>query len=273
LTRAASISYVHTTITKGDFIMQDLFTLEGKVAIVTGAGQGIGREIAIGFARYGADIVAVDLNEETLKEAKKEIEAENRRCLALPINLTKLDQINRMTETAVKEMGKIDILANIAGVTIHKPSVDMTEQDWDFVHSINLKALFFCCQSVGKVMLQQGSGRIINMSSTFSQVGRAGRVAYSTSKAGVSNLTKTLALEWSAKGVNINAIAPGPTWTPGRDQFFSNKEFYDGLIAKLPIGRTAKPSDIVGPAIFLASEAASYVTGETLLVDGGWCAQ
>ena len=253
--------------------MLDLFSLQGKVALVTGAAQGIGREIALGFAQYGADIVAIDLTDEKLLTLKNEIEAQKRRCLVLKIDLLHGDQIDRMVETTVKEMGKIDILANIAGVNVHKAAEEMTEKDWDFVLDINLKALFFCCQAVGKVMLRQGNGRIINMSSSFGMVGFGGRTAYAASKAAVSNLTKTLALEWSAKGINVNAIAPGPVWTEARHQLFSNPEFYADLLKKVPINRTAKPVEIVGPAIFLASEASSFVTGETLLVDGGFCAQ
>ena len=253
--------------------MLDLFSLQGKVAIVTGAAQGIGREIALGFAQYGADIVAIDLTDEKLLTLKNEIEAQKRRCLVLKIDLLHGDQIDRMVETTVKEMGKIDILANIAGVNVHKAAEEMTEKDWDFVLDINLKALFFCCQAVGKVMLRQGSGRIINMSSSFGVVGFGGRTAYAASKAAVSNLTKTLALEWSAKGINVNALAPGPVWTEARHELFSNPEFYANLLKKVPINRTAKPVEIVGPAIFLASEASSFVTGETLLVDGGFCAQ
>ncbi|MEW6335522.1 MAG: SDR family oxidoreductase [Thermodesulfobacteriota bacterium] len=253
--------------------MLDLFSLQGKVALVTGAAQGIGREVAIGYARYGADIAAVDLNEERLQTLKSEIEAMNRRCLPLRIDLADVAQIERMVQKTVTEMGKIDVLANIAGVNIHKPAEEMTEQDWDFIQDVNLKALFFCCQAVGKVMLQQGSGRIINMSSAFGIAGFGGRTAYAASKAAVSNLTKTLALEWSARGVQVNALAPGPVWTEARHELFSNPEFYANLIKKVPINRTAKPAEILGPAIFLASEASSYVTGETLLVDGGFCAQ
>ena len=251
----------------------DLFSLQGKVALVTGAAQGIGREIALGFAQYGADIVAVDLTDEKLLTLKNAIEAQNRRCLVLAIDLVHVDQIDRMVETAVKEMGRIDILANIAGVNVHKAAEEMTEKDWDFVLDINLKALFFCCQAVGKVMLRQGGGRIINMSSSFGVVGFGGRTAYAASKAAVSNLTKTLALEWSAKGIHVNALAPGPVWTEARHELFSNPEFYANLLKKVPINRTAKPVEMVGPAIFLASEASSFVTGETLLVDGGFCAQ
>lgn len=253
--------------------MLDLFSLKGKVAIVTGAAQGIGREIALGFAQYGADIAAVDLNEERLQTLKSEIGALNRRCLTLHVDLADVGQIERMAQRTVDEMGRIDILANIAGVNVHKAAEEMTEQDWDFVQDINLKALFFCCQAVGKVMLKQGSGRIINMGSAFGVVGFGGRTAYASSKAAVSNLTKTLALEWSAKGIHVNALAPGPVWTEARHELFSNPEFYANLLKKVPINRTAKPAEIVGPAIFLASEASSFVTGETLLVDGGFCAQ
>jgi 2-deoxy-D-gluconate 3-dehydrogenase len=253
--------------------MQDLFSLQGKVALVTGAAQGIGREIALGFARYGADIVAIDLTDEKLLTLKSEVEAQKRRCLVLTVDLVQRDQIERMVETAVKAMGKIDILGNIAGVNVHKAAEEMTEKDWDFVLDINLKALFFCCQAVGKLMLRQGGGRIINMSSSFGMVGFGGRTAYAASKAAVSNLTKTLALEWSARGINVNAIAPGPVWTEARHELFSNPEFYANLVKKVPMNRTAKPAEIVGPAIFLASEASSFVTGETLLVDGGFCAQ
>jgi len=253
--------------------MQDLFSLQGKVALITGAAQGIGREIALGFAQYGADIVAVDLSDEKLLTLKNAIEAKKRRCLVLTIDLAHGDQIERMVETAVKEMGRIDILANIAGVNVHKAAEEMTEKEWDFVLDINLKALFFCCQAVGKVMLRQGSGRIINMSSSFGVVGFGGRTAYAASKAAVSNLTKTLALEWSAKGIHVNALAPGPVWTEARHELFSNPEFYANLVKKVPINRTAKPAEMVGPAIFLASEASSFVTGETLRVDGGFCAQ
>lgn len=253
--------------------MSDLFSLKGKVAMVTGAAQGIGRELALGFAQYGADIVAVDLNEERLRSLKNEIEAQHRHCLILKVDLGQTAQIEQMVEKAVKELGKIDILANIAGVNVHKAAEEMTEKDWDFVQDINLKALFFCCQAVGKVMLRQGSGKIINMSSSFGIVGFGGRTAYASSKAAVANLTKTLALEWSSKGIHVNAIAPGPVWTEARHELFSNPEFYARLVQKVPMNRTAKPAEMVGPAIFLASEASSFVTGETLLVDGGFCAQ
>ena len=169
------------------------------------SGHGDGRRTGdrkgnrLGFARYGADIVAIDLSDEKLQSLKNEIEAQDRRCLTLKVDLGQTAQIQEMVKRTVKEMGRIDILANIAGVNVHKAAEDMSEQDWGFVQDINLKALFFCCQAVGKVMLKQGSGKIINMSSSFGMVGFGGRTAYASSKAGVSNLTKTLALEWSSR--------------------------------------------------------------------------
>jgi len=252
--------------------MKEMFSLEGKVALVTGAAQGIGKEMALGFARSGADLCLVDLNLEKLETVKKEIEDLGKKCLALKVNLNSVEEIEKMAADAYAKFGKIDILANIAGVNVHKAAEEMTEEDWDFVLDVNLKALFFCCKAVGKYMLEKGSGRIINMSSSFGIVGFWGRTAYASSKAAVSNLTKTLAIEWSGKGINVNAIAPGPVWTEARDHLFSDKEFYNKLMEKLPINRVAKPIDIVGPAIFLASPASDFVTGETLLVDGGWCA-
>lgn len=251
--------------------MNDLFTLKEKVAVVTGAAQGIGREIAIGFSRYGAEVVGVDLNEEKLQEVKKEIESQNGRCLALKVDLGSVEEIRRMTETVVQQMGRIDILANIAGVNVHKPAEDMTEEEWDFVQDINLKSLFFCCQCVGKVMLEQGSGRIINMSSSFGLVGFAGRTAYASSKAGVTNLTKTLAIEWSAKGINVNAVAPCITETPTRRELLQRpgyKEWATGQM--LPIGRWAQPGDFIGPTLFLCSSLSDMVVGHVLMVDGGW---
>ncbi|MGB9867100.1 MAG: SDR family NAD(P)-dependent oxidoreductase [Bacillota bacterium] len=252
--------------------MKNIFDLTGKVALVTGAAQGIGREIALGYAQFGADVAIADLQADKMQSVKQEIEEIGVKCIAVPVDLGDVSAIYNMVNTVVKELGKLDIMANIAGVNVHKPALEMTEKDWDFVLDINLKSLFFCCQAAAKHMLERGYGRIINMSSSFGIVGFENRSAYAASKAAVSNLTKTLALEWSPRGVNVNAIAPGPVRTPAREQLFSDPAFMSGLLAKLPVKRVATPSDIVGVAVFLASEASSFVTGATILVDGGYCA-
>ena len=253
--------------------MKELFSLEGKIALVTGAAQGIGRAVALAFAESGANVALADLQAEKAEKVKKEVEELGQKAIVIEINLQKLDQINAMVDTTVRELGDLHIMANIAGVNVHKAAEEMTEKDWDFVQEINLKALFFCCQAAGKHMLKKGYGKIINMSSTFGIVGFGYRTAYASSKAAVSNLTKTLALEWSDKGINVNALAPGPVWTPAREKLFSDPDFMKKLLAKVPINRVAEPIDIAWPAVFLASEAAKYITGETLLVDGGFCAQ
>jgi 2-deoxy-D-gluconate 3-dehydrogenase len=256
-----------------DHEYKGLFELDGRVAVVTGASQGIGRETALGYATFGADIVAVDINGEALDSLRKEIEALGRKFLPITADLRIAADRDRIVEQTLARFGKIDILANIAGVLLHKQATDIDESEWDFVMDVNLKAVFFFCQAVGKVMLKQQYGRIVNISSTFGIVGFPGRVPYAASKAGVSNLTKTLALEWSGAGINVNAIAPGPIATPGRVDFFAKPEVHANLMSKLAIQRIGLASDIVGPAIFLSSKAASFVTGATLLVDGGWCAQ
>lgn len=249
--------------------MENLFSLASKVALVTGATEGIGRAIALGFANQGADVVAIGRNAEGLRTLREEVAARGRQFFELRVDLANVAEIRPMVHAAIDRMGKIDILVNVAACFTHKPAEEITEEDWDDVMDLNVKSLFFCCQEVGRTMLMRGGGRIINVSSNAAYRGSSQRCSYAASKAAVSNLTRTLAVEWSGRGVLVNAIAPGPVQTPSREQFFSNPTIQEKVRAGLPVGRIGVPEDLVGPAIFLASEASRYVTGTTLVADGG----
>ena len=248
------------------------FNLSGKVALVTGAARGLGREYALGLARYGADVVACDILPE-IKDIKPEIERLGRRALAYQTDVCKIPEIHAMVNESVGTLGHIDILVNNAGINIPQWAVDVTEEAWDRVINLNLKGLFFCCQAVGKVMIRQKKGKIINISSTMGTVGLERRASYSSSKAGVNLLTKVLAIEWAPYNVNVNAIAPTFVETPLTKPMFEEKGFRDSVLGKIPLGRIAQPKDVTGAVIYLASEAADMVTGHVLLVDGGWTAQ
>ena len=178
--------------------------------------------------------------------------------------------VEKLVETVIREFKKIDILVNNAGVILRKPAEAYTEAEWNHIFDINLKGLFFCCQAVGKEMLKRKKGKIINISSNVSEVAMAGRSVYAVSKAGVSHLTRALALEWAPFGINVNAIGPGPTVTELNKTFFDeNPRDLKDRIDSIPMGRMGDPSDHVGAAVFLASEASNFITGQTLLVDGG----
>jgi 2-deoxy-D-gluconate 3-dehydrogenase len=248
------------------------FNLSGKVALVTGSARGLGREYALALARYGADVVACDFLPE-VKTIKSEIEQLGRRALAHQTDICKIPEFQATVNEAVRVFGHIDILVNNAGINIPQWAVDVTEEAWDHVINLNLKALFFCCQAVGKVMIQQKKGKIINVSSTMGSVGLERRAAYSSSKAGVNLLTKVLAIEWAPYNINVNAIAPTFVETPLTKPMFEEKGFRDSVLGKIPMGRIAQPRDVTGAIIYLASEASNMTTGHVLLIDGGWTAQ
>ena len=248
------------------------FSLTDQVALVTGAGRGIGRHLAQGLARYGADIIATGRTVSQLEEAAQEIRQLGRRCLVVPMDITQKADIEKGVEKAFQHFGRIDILVNNAGINIPKPALEVTEEDWRRVLDSNLTGLFFCCQAVGRIMVNQKSGKIINISSQTGTVAIQWRAAYCSSKAGVNLLTKVLALEWGPHNINVNAVAPTFIETPMTRPMLENPAFREMVLNKILLGRVGQPKDVLGAVIYLASEASSLVTGHVLLVDGGWTA-
>ncbi|MGZ3557843.1 MAG: SDR family NAD(P)-dependent oxidoreductase [Thermodesulfobacteriota bacterium] len=248
------------------------FDLSGKVAIVTGAGRGMGYHIALALAKYGADIVVCSRTGSELKRVGAEIEKLRRKALIQQVDVTKVSEIHAMVERSVKAFGHIDILVNNAGVNITQWAVDVTEEAWDRVLDTNLKALFFCAQAVGRVMIRQKKGKIINISSQTGTIAIPQRAAYCSSKGGVNQLTKLLAIEWAQYNINVNAIAPTFIETPFTKPMFEKEGFREYVLGNIPLGRIGKPDDVTGAVVYLASEASNLVTGHILLVDGGWTA-
>ena len=248
------------------------FDLSGKVAIVTGAGRGMGYHIALALARYGADLVVCSRTLSELEKVAAEIEPLGRRVLIQKMDITSIPEIHSMVEATVKTFGRIDLLVNNAGLNIPQWAEEVTEEAWDRVFDINLKGTFFCAQAVGKVMIQQKRGKIINISSQSGSVGLIMRSAYCASKGGLNLLTKVLALEWAKHNILVNAIAPTFIETPMTKPMLEKKEFYDYVMGNILLGRLAKFEDVTGGVIYLASDASNMVTGHVLLIDGGWTA-
>jgi 2-deoxy-D-gluconate 3-dehydrogenase len=246
------------------------FDLSGKVAIVTGAGRGMGYHIALVLARYGADLVVCSRTLSELEKVAAEIKDLGRRVLIQRADVTKIPEVRAMADAAVKAFGRIDILVNNAGLNIPQWAEDVTEEAWDRVFDINLKGTFFCAQAVGKVMIGQKRGKIINISSQSGSVGLIMRSAYCASKGGLNLLTKVLALEWAKHNILVNAIAPTFLETPMTKPMLEKKEFHDYVMGNILLGRLARFEDVTGAVIYLASEASNMVTGHVLLIDGGW---
>jgi len=248
------------------------FDLSGKVAIVTGAGRGMGYDITLALAKYGADLVVCSRTVSELERVAEEARGLGSIAMIHQIDICRTSDIERMVEESVKAFGHIDILVNNAGVNIPQWAVDVTEEAWDKIMAVNLKGLFFCAKAVGKVMIQQKKGKIINVSSQSGSVGLPQRAAYCSSKAGVNLLTKVLAMEWAQYNINVNAIAPTFIETPFTKPMFEKEGFREYVLGNIPLGRVGKPEDVVGAVIYLASDASDLVTGHILLIDGGWTA-
>jgi len=250
--------------------MQDLFNLSGRVAIVTGTSRGLGQYFARALAKAGADLVITSRELSRLTEFKREIESLGRKALAVQLDVLSQSDIENMVEMTIKEYGKIDILVNNAGLNIRKPTIEVTQQDWDTVLDTNLKGSFFCAQAVAKEMIKKKYGRIINVGSCTCVFGMEGIAAYTASRGAILSMTRSLAAEWGKFGITVNVLAPGWFKTAQNAVLYENKAWVDYITNRIPLNRPGQPNDLDGTVVFLASDACAYITGQIILVDGGF---
>jgi NAD(P)-dependent dehydrogenase (short-subunit alcohol dehydrogenase family) len=246
-----------------------LFDLSGQVAIVTGTSRGLGQYIARALAGAGADLILTSRNAETLAPFAAEIQALGRRAVSLSLDVRNQESIEKMAADAEAAFGPIHILVNNAGCNIRKPALDVTWSDWNQILDTNLRGTFFVAQAVARRMIANGYGRIVNIGSVTSVFGCAGLAPYGASRGGVRQLTMSLADDWGPCGITVNCLAPGWFRTAQNDVLYQNREWVEYLVDRIPVKRPGEPRDLEGPIVFLASEASRYVTGQTLLVDGG----
>jgi 2-deoxy-D-gluconate 3-dehydrogenase len=257
------------TASDGTVQYRDLFNLQGKSAVVTGASGGIGRAIAMALASFGADILAAGRNVEKTGETVQMVKTAGRNGVPFRLEITSRTSAEEMVEAAMKEFGRIDILVNSAGMNIRKEVLEITDEDWDPVLDVNLKGVLYCCQAVGRIMVQQRGGKIINISSISSKLGHPARAAYAASKGGLIQLTKVMATEWAPYKICVNAISPAAVDTPFIDGLKRNRHRLDRELERIPLGRIGTPEDVAGAAVFFASGAADFITGHNLFIDGG----
>lgn len=252
----------------------DLFKLDGQVALVTGGSKGLGEAMARALAGAGADVVLTSRHIEEAQAVADRIHQETgRRTLALHMDVSDRKQVDAGVAEAEQAFGKIDILVNNAGINIRRPVVEIEDEDWHTVVDTNLHGVLYCARAVGRGMVKRGYGRVINVSSTLGFIAIPYRAAYAASKGGVIQLTKVLALEWAPYNITVNAVCPGPFLTDINIPVVNDAEAYKFFLQSVPLGRFGDPKELGGAAIFLASAASSFVTGTTLLVDGGWTAR
>ena len=245
--------------------------LKGKVAIVTGSTKGIGRAIAIGYAEEGATVIVCGRSEDLANNLAQELTRRGKKAVAMKLDVTSHDSINQVVNQVMKQFSRIDILVNNAGISpIWKRAEDTRKEDWEQIIATNLTGAFLCAQAVGKVMIKQKSGKIINMTSVGGKVALPRLVAYCASKAGIISLTQVLAAEWAQHNILVNAIGPSYVETDFTAGLRGNQAIYDDLKNKNLLKRFAQPEEIVGVAIFLASNESNYITGQTIFIDGGW---
>jgi NAD(P)-dependent dehydrogenase (short-subunit alcohol dehydrogenase family) len=247
------------------------FDLTNKVAVIIGASEGIGRDIAIGLAEAGSDLIICSRREDKLLDVKEAIEKTGRKADIYVMDIRNISEIEGLKAFIKAKTAKVDILINNAGYVVTKPAWDVSEQDWDTMVDTGFKGVFFCCQAIGSLMREQGYGKIINLSSTYSQSVFPGRAVYAGIKAGINHLTEALALEWAPHGIRVNAIAPTAVNTPSRQTTLQGT-ILEQVLARIPLGRLATSDDLLGAVMYFGSEASDFVTGQTLFIDGGWVA-
>ncbi|GAX89009.1 glucose 1-dehydrogenase [Effusibacillus lacus] len=247
-----------------------LFDLSGKTALVTGGGRGLGRGIALALAEAGADVAVVSRSKEELENVCQEMSKFSVRTFYQNMDIRDTEEMKSFVAKVVEEQGTVDILVNAAGVNIRRPFLEISESDWDFVMDVNLKSVFLTSQIVLPYMRKQQSGRIINIASLTSEIGMKDIAAYCASKGGVSQITKAMAVEFAEEGILVNAIGPGYYKTKLTEPVFNDDAKRDWILSRIPMRRTGEANDLAGVAIFLASPASDYITGQTIYVDGGW---
>ncbi|MBU8792153.1 SDR family oxidoreductase [Oceanobacillus caeni] len=246
--------------------------LQKKTVIVTGGSKGIGKDIALSFSRLGANVIIIGRNEKDLNQTLSELNVFQGNHKAVQADVNDITHVKKIVDNIVRDYGAVDVLVNNAGINIPKEALEVTEQDWDKVIDTNLKALFFFSQAVAKYMVEQKSGRIINIASQMSFVGYIKRAAYCSSKGGVVQLTKALAVEWAPYHINVNAVAPTFIETELTSKMFEDEDFKKDVKSRILFDELPKPHDISGAVLYLASNLSNFVTGETIKVDGGWTA-
>lgn len=246
-----------------------MFRLDGKVAAITGATRGIGRKMAVALAEAGATIASLQRDPENLA-VKEEIESLGKKCIIIPCDLANHEQVKAAIPMVVEKLGQIDILVNNAGIQRRSPAVSFSEEYWDDVMNVNLKAVWLLCQAAGRYMVEQKKGKIINLASLNSFQGGITIPAYASAKGGIAQLTKALSNEWAKENVNVNAIVPGYIATDMNEALINDATRSRQILERIPAGRWGQPEDFMGTVVFLASEASNYINGHLLAVDGGW---
>ncbi|MFL2478971.1 MAG: SDR family NAD(P)-dependent oxidoreductase [Verrucomicrobiales bacterium] len=246
-----------------------MFSIEGKKAFVSGASRGLGRQFANALAMAGADVAITSRTLSSLEGTREELESNGSKCVPLEMDVLDLESIQSAATRAEQELGEIDILINNAGCNIRKPALEVSWEDWNTVVDTNLKGAFFLAQAIAKGMTERNYGRIVNIGSVTCVAGYAGLAPYGASRGGIKQMTMSLAHDWGDKGVTVNCLAPGWFKTEQNAKLFEDKDWVDYIEEKIPLGRIGKPNDLDGTCLFLSSDASAYVTGQTILVDGG----